>query len=128
MRSFTNLPSTMSPFLAAGLASAVGVVAMSIRAFESEGAKAKRLELKKAEGTPVTHGQDFGLCPRRSSTIPDWRRGCQRAGPCRAVTEADGHGRYGTQSVAERTESPESSLEWILEIECLKPSVAVCAT
>ena len=48
MRSFTNLPSTMSPLvLAAVLASAVGVVAMSIRAFESEGAKAKRLELKR---------------------------------------------------------------------------------
>ena len=38
----------MSPLdLAAVLASTVGVVAMSIRAFESEGAKAKRLELKR---------------------------------------------------------------------------------
>jgi hypothetical protein len=48
MRSLGNLPSTMSPLvLAAALASAVGVVAISIRAFESEGAKAKRLELKR---------------------------------------------------------------------------------
>ena len=48
MRSFTGLPSTVSPlFVAAVLASAVGVVAVSVRAFESEVTKAKRLERKK---------------------------------------------------------------------------------
>jgi hypothetical protein len=48
MRSLTNLPSTMSALVfAAVLASAIGVVAVSIRALESEEKKAKRLELKR---------------------------------------------------------------------------------
>ena len=48
MRSFTGLPSTVSPlFLVAVLASALGVVVVSLRAFESEETKAKRLELKR---------------------------------------------------------------------------------
>jgi hypothetical protein len=48
MRSVTGLPSTISPlFLVAILGSAVAIVAVSIRAFESEETKAKRLELKR---------------------------------------------------------------------------------
>jgi hypothetical protein len=48
MRSLTNLPSTMSPLvLAAVLGSAIGIVAVSIRAFESDDAKTKRLEVKR---------------------------------------------------------------------------------
>jgi hypothetical protein len=48
MRSVTGLPSAISPlFLVAILGSAVVVVAVSIRAFESEETKAKRLELKR---------------------------------------------------------------------------------
>jgi hypothetical protein len=48
MRSFTALPSTISPlFLVALLGLAVGVVVVSIRAFVSEETKAKRLELKR---------------------------------------------------------------------------------
>ena len=49
MRSLTNLmPSATSPLvLAAVLTSAVGLVVVSIRAFESDEAKTKRLELKR---------------------------------------------------------------------------------
>jgi hypothetical protein len=48
MRSFTNLPSDISPLLlVAVLGSAVCVVAVSIKVFESEETKAKRLELKR---------------------------------------------------------------------------------
>jgi hypothetical protein len=48
MRSVTGLPSTISPLLLVGvLGSALGVVAVSIRALESEETKAKRLELKR---------------------------------------------------------------------------------
>jgi hypothetical protein len=48
MRSLTNLPSILSPLgLAAVLTSAVGLVAITIRAFESAESKAKRLELKR---------------------------------------------------------------------------------
>jgi hypothetical protein len=48
MRSVTALPPAISPlFLVALLGSAVGVVVVSIRAFESEETKAKRLELKR---------------------------------------------------------------------------------
>ena len=46
--SIYNLPSTMSAFvLGAVISSAIGVVGVSIRALESEEAKAKRLELKR---------------------------------------------------------------------------------
>jgi hypothetical protein len=46
--SIYNLPSTMSAFvLGAVISSAIGVVAVSIRALESEEAKAKRLELRR---------------------------------------------------------------------------------
>jgi hypothetical protein len=48
MRSLTNLPSAMSPLvLVAVLTSAIGVVAVSIRAFESDEAKSNRLEVKR---------------------------------------------------------------------------------
>lgn len=48
MRSVLDLPSTISPLiLLAILGSALGVVALSIRAFESEETKAKRIELKR---------------------------------------------------------------------------------
>ena len=48
MRSVTGLPSTISPLLlVAVLGSAVGVVAVTFRAFESEETKRKRLELKR---------------------------------------------------------------------------------
>jgi hypothetical protein len=48
MRSVTGLPSTISPlFLVAVLGSALGVVAVSMRAFESQETKAKRLEMKR---------------------------------------------------------------------------------
>jgi hypothetical protein len=48
MRSITDLPSAISPLvLVAVLGSAVGVVALSFRAFESEKTKRKRLELKR---------------------------------------------------------------------------------
>ncbi len=48
MRSVTGLASTIPPlFLIAVLGSAVGVVAVSIRALESEETKAKRIELKR---------------------------------------------------------------------------------
>ncbi len=48
MRALTNLPSTMSPLvLAAVLTSALGVVAVSIRRFESEESKAERVKLKR---------------------------------------------------------------------------------
>jgi hypothetical protein len=46
--SIYNLPSTMSAFvLGAVISSAIGVVAVSIRALDSEEAKAKRLELRR---------------------------------------------------------------------------------
>lgn len=48
MRSLTNLPSAMSPLvLGAVLSFAIGIVAVSIRAFESDEAKAKRVEVKR---------------------------------------------------------------------------------
>ncbi|HKU28521.1 MAG TPA: hypothetical protein VJQ54_23835 [Candidatus Sulfotelmatobacter sp.] len=49
MRSLTNLtPSPPSPLvLAAVLTSAIGIVVVSIRAFESDEAKTKRLELRR---------------------------------------------------------------------------------
>jgi hypothetical protein len=48
MRSVTGLPYTISPlFLVAVLGSAVAIVAVSIRAFESGETKAERLELKR---------------------------------------------------------------------------------
>jgi hypothetical protein len=48
MRSITDLPSAISPLvLVAVLGSAVGVVALSFRAFESEKTERKRLELKR---------------------------------------------------------------------------------
>lgn len=48
MRSDLDLPSTISPLiLLAILGSALSVVALSIRAFESEETKAKRIELKR---------------------------------------------------------------------------------
>lgn len=48
MRSLTNLPHTMSPIvLAAVLTSALGVVAVTMRAFESEESKTKRLKLRR---------------------------------------------------------------------------------
>lgn len=48
MRSLSGLPSTMSPlFWFAVLASAATVAAVSVRALESDEAKAKRVELKR---------------------------------------------------------------------------------
>jgi len=129
MRSFTNLPSTISPFvLAAVLASAVGVVAMSIRAFESEGAKAKRLELKRRRRNSGHSRAGFRPMPAPFVNNSRLERWLSATG---TLPSSYGSGRTWSlrhSTVAERTESPESSLEWILEIDCLKPSVAVCAT
>jgi len=48
MRSITNFSSTISPILLVGVvASTLGVVALSIRAFESDEAKRRRAELKR---------------------------------------------------------------------------------
>jgi len=48
MRSITNFSSTISPILLVGVvASTLGVVAVSIRAFESDEAKRRRAELKR---------------------------------------------------------------------------------
>ena len=62
MPSFKIILSLVSPqWWFVFLVSALGITAVSVRAFESEESKARRAETQEAKGSPGAYGKDFIL-------------------------------------------------------------------
>jgi len=92
------------------------------RSRERQGIRIRRVSgktcwVEEEKGAPVTRPANFDLRANCSPTIPNWWCGCQRAGPCRAITQATGKGGHRAEYSAESAESPAGFPKGVLEIK-----------